>query len=257
MRTCKWCNKIFDELSGRIFSNHVRWCDSNPNRNKFKRRTKEPSLFLRKCKVCGNIFEVPTKQHRKKCCSPRCSSELSRSFAENIHKSSTFSEKMSKIAKRMWRNETYIEKQLSREDFYTSAGEVEIRRHFQENFFEDDWTYGGRLIFNNLPIIRDLYSNKLKVCIEYDGIWHFDNIKGQLKDKILKDNNLFDWCQENEFRLIRIDEDVYLEDKDYWLIQIQKEVYFGTQSFVLFWDLKNSIKRSSFISQTNMNQIQL
>lgn len=33
-KKCKYCNKTFgDDVAGRVFSNHVRWCDQNPTRN--------------------------------------------------------------------------------------------------------------------------------------------------------------------------------------------------------------------------------
>jgi hypothetical protein len=33
-RICKYCNKEFKSIEGRLFSNHIRWCDKNPQRNK-------------------------------------------------------------------------------------------------------------------------------------------------------------------------------------------------------------------------------
>ena len=29
-RTCRHCNKLFENIDGKIFANHVRWCDKNP-----------------------------------------------------------------------------------------------------------------------------------------------------------------------------------------------------------------------------------
>lgn len=29
-RQCHHCNKIFYSIEGRIFSNHVKWCEHNP-----------------------------------------------------------------------------------------------------------------------------------------------------------------------------------------------------------------------------------
>ena len=29
-KQCKYCNQIFKNIEGRVFSNHIRWCDKNP-----------------------------------------------------------------------------------------------------------------------------------------------------------------------------------------------------------------------------------
>ena len=70
---------------------------------------------------------------------------------------------------------------------FTSKNEVLIRDYFINNFPEDEWTFGGSIRMNEHQMSRDLYSNKLKICFEYDGIWHFKDIHGQLEQKQLKD----------------------------------------------------------------------
>jgi hypothetical protein len=47
---------------------------------------------------------------------------------------------------------------------FTSKNEKLIREHFINNFKDDNWTYGGALKQNNCVLVRDLYSNKLKIC---------------------------------------------------------------------------------------------
>lgn len=99
---------------------------------------------------------------------------------------------------------------------FTSRGEIKIREYFKNNFKEDEWTFGGCLkIDENLYISRDLYSKKLKINFEYDGIFHFKNIYGQLENKQLKDNKLEEWSIKNEWRLIRISDDIFILDEDF------------------------------------------
>jgi len=128
--------------------------------------------------------------------------------------SDSMRDKASKTVKDLWKDVDYVNNILSnKKNIFTSKGEVEIREYFMANFPIDGWTFGGCLRCEGEGIVRDLYSNKLKICIEYDGIWHFKDIHGQLIRKQLKDDLLEKWCLANDWRLIRIDEDVYLKNK--------------------------------------------
>lgn len=44
-RQCPYCNKTFFSIEGRTFSNHVKWCESNPNTPKSV-----------KCEKCGKVI---------------------------------------------------------------------------------------------------------------------------------------------------------------------------------------------------------
>ncbi len=88
-KTCKHCKKIFvDVVSGRWFSNHVRWCDKNPDRNNNKIRKKneqainirfgEYKPFVVCCFRCNKDFKVEEReklfpQKEKYFCSQICS----------------------------------------------------------------------------------------------------------------------------------------------------------------------------------------
>ena len=81
-----------------------------------------------------------------------------------------------------------------------------------QKFPSDGWTFGGHIVIDGLGISRDLYSNKLKICFEYDGIWHFKDIHGQLELKQKKDMALEKWCKVNGYRLIRLTESWFIEE---------------------------------------------
>jgi very-short-patch-repair endonuclease len=117
---------------------------------------------------------------------------------------------------------------------FTSKGECELREYFKRNFPDDGWTWGG-CRYNGRMLSRDLFSKKLKVCIEYDGIWHFKDIHGQLKDKQEKDEILNNWCKGMGYRMIRIKEELYKSNKKFWLTKLQDEVYNGTDQLVKFY----------------------
>jgi len=91
-RTCKHCEETF-EVSGRTFSNHVRWCDKNPkgtNKKKFSDQQKlninnfyddklgENKSFQVCCFNCNKSFEVTEREKQfpkreKYYCSRSCS----------------------------------------------------------------------------------------------------------------------------------------------------------------------------------------
>lgn len=100
MQVCKHCGKEFN-LVGRVFSNHVRWCEKNPNRNNLDNLTKavqehfdtikgKITKFSVKCYKCGKDFFVmersknfPTKERYY--CSRQCANSHERT-AESIQK---------------------------------------------------------------------------------------------------------------------------------------------------------------------------
>lgn len=96
----------------------------------------------------------------------------------------------------------------------------------------DGWTFGGCLRHKGEGLARDLYSKSLKVCIEYDGIWHFKDIYGQLNKKKYKDLLLEEWCSINNWRLLRIDEEIYNKDKKSSIDLIVNFVYNSTENLL-------------------------
>lgn len=93
---------------------------------------------------------------------------------------------------------------------HSSKNERAIVEYFKKSYPDDEWKTAGRLVLSDGSFLaRDLWSDKLKVCFEYDGIWHFKDICGQLSKKQIKDKLLEEWCINNSYRLIRIDEKEY------------------------------------------------
>lgn len=122
--------------------------------------------------------------------------------------------------KRSWENGCFDKKSYESQKIFSSKNERIICEYIKTKYPEHNWKSGGRIKYNGIGIVRDLYSDVLKICFEYDGIWHFKNIKGQLIDKQIKDKCLEKWCIENNYRLIRIDENQYTN-----LEQIERLIY--------------------------------
>jgi len=247
LKKCQYCESEIERHPE--YANHVRWCKKNPNYEKtnnnknistgmtkgYNKRLGEFKEFEVKCFVCNRLFKVKEREKsfpkkKKYFCKGYCSHVR---VLDQISK-----DKISAKVKNLWNDNNYRESVLLHKNtinFYTSKGECAIRNYFKWNFPRDRWTFGGILYYKNLSLVRDLYSNKLKVCIEYDGIWHFEDIKGQLEDKQNKDLALEEWCLDNNYRLIRIKEDVFLKDEEFWIQQLVKETYSGVAKIVKFY----------------------
>ncbi|MCP6727306.1 MAG: hypothetical protein KJI69_04755 [Patescibacteria group bacterium] len=183
--------------------------------------------FMLERKVDKKNVIIITKNERK-CCSLKCA----KSNHNKQHTAKT-KRKISRISKKLWLTEDYAKKVLSSKySRYTSKGEIEVRKHFIEKYTNDEWTYGGTIRYKDIIISRDLYSDKIKICVEYDGIWHFKDIHGQLKDKKNKDRLLKKWCEENKYRLIRISDQIYQENKKEALKKLEKQVYKNKKEYI-------------------------
>lgn len=255
-RICKWCNETFVDMEGRVFSNHVRWCDKNQSYDAaaYSKRRSELSLkseakrhggnfvdFAVSCHKCNVGFTVSEREHKfpskeRYYCSRSCAN--SRIFSPESNKKRAESNR--KATDKLWADPEYSSKMtaiLSQpKSNFTSKGEIEVRNHFLNKFPEDGWTFGGSLNVGVGRIARDLYSNKLKVCFEYDGIWHFKDIFGQLESKAAKDAALNTWCLENGYKMVRMSESYYLENKANAMEVLEDCIYNSKENFVTLGD---------------------
>jgi len=250
-RICKWCNIEFKNCMGSEFANHVRWCKKNPyldmqDAKMIGRMGGEISnsnthgikqYYFVCCDHCSNYFVIEKREKsflkkKKFFCSASCRNI-------RIHSEETKNKIRNSICKNgrtLIENSEYSKKVLEHNLCFSSKGERELRDWFINSFPNEEWTFGGPLKYENISgIIRDLYSKKLKVNIEYDGIWHFEDIVGQLESKQMKDQALECWCIENGWRLIRIKDEIYQLDPIGWKNKIRNEVINGTEQIVKFY----------------------
>lgn len=240
MRICDICGEKFE--SGRSYSNHVRWkhkkieykrikcehCGYNARQENYKKHisvcTKNPLNFV-KCKECGK----DTSGYKVQFCSLSCCAkynnirrgpfEIDRSYI-----TPEWREKQRQNTIEQWKRGVH---KISRKIF-SSKNERAIVKHIKEQYPNDGWKNGGKLVLKDGTFLaRDLWSDKLKVCFEYDGIWHFKDIHNQLKKKQTKDRLLEEWCKENNYRLIRVDENNYQDVK-----QIENLIYNSKEQII-------------------------
>ncbi len=177
---------------------------------------------------CTNIISIkyrPKKKKKKYFCCVSCAN--SRGI-----RTDEFKKAVSKKIINHWKTGTYNDIDLTSNKQFSSKNERAIIKHFKEKYKDDLWISGGLLKCSGLLISRDMYSKKLKICFEYDGIWHFKNIHNQLELKQKKDNALESWCIENGYRLIRI-QDEFFETFD----QIEDLIYNKTEQIIKIGNL--------------------
>jgi len=244
---CEECDLEFSTFQAK--ANHIRWHHKKPistpetiENTKQKKITREVEWYGEfiydsvPCKICGVMVDIKYRSKKGKKEHYYCSSwcRHSRPQTEKTKR------KIGKAVSEKWQNDPEFREKCSQaavnqRKLFSSKGEREIVKYFKTNFPNDEWTFGGHLSCKDVFISRDLYSNKLKVCIEYDGIWHFKDINNQLEGKQYKDKCLEEWCIENDYKLIRIKEEVYQSDKDLYTRKIVDAVYEGEDKIIKFY----------------------
>jgi hypothetical protein len=242
---CDECDLVFPTFQGK--ANHVRW---NHKSDEFYINTKKKlSVIATKtnvtkhgewvmevvnCVTCNNECDVKYRTNKKKdkyFCSVSCANTREIKGTQNEETKLIISKKIKELWKNGHYDKTTRNNHLKQKKYFTSKNERLIVKYFKENFSGDFWKSGGQLKFNGCGISRDLYSDKLKVCFEYDGVWHFEDIKDQLEHKQMKDKLLEEWCVINDYRLIRVDEKKYVSEQ-----QIVNLIYEQSEQIIKIGD---------------------
>lgn len=222
MYKCEICGEEFAKFQQK--SNHIRWIhrrsevDNIEFRNKLsqaatKWQESRYGKWLEEIVVCSNKncnnetkikFRDGKKPEKSYCCRSCANSREWSTERYEIHMK-RFNDPDDNYAKGFKSQQGKI----VNKKIFSSKNERFIVKYFKDNFASDDWKSGGCLNYNDTKLVRDMWSDKLKICFEYDGIWHFKDIHGQLESKQFKDKLLEIWCIENNYRLIRIDEELF------------------------------------------------
>ena len=247
IKKCKYCEFETDNI--KIMANHVRWKHqkesgfdfTNYSKKISEAKTKNKIVDVEiKCEECGKFFKTQKKidknllpvkfsskhktEFKTRFCSTFCAHKqgskfLTKEGLESLRKHAINNLKFMSSCSNSHLNQN--------RKYFSSKREREILEHFKEKYPEDGWTFGP--ITNKLNC--DMYSRKLKIAFEYDGIWHFKDIHNQLKRKQEVDKLLEEYCIQEEYRLIRID-----ENKKLSLIDIEKLIYHRTEPILKIGD---------------------
>ena len=239
MKQCEICNITF--VNSKSYSNHIRWkhkkveykrqicdcCNKSVRSENFA--THKTVCKIKQCKQCN----VNIKGGRNIFCNSKCSAAFNSKHRDckKIDRSyitEEWKKTQSNYTKTHWNNGVH----KACRTIFSSKNERAIVNYFKKKYTQHEWKSGGRLkLDKGMFLSRDMWSDKLKICFEYDGIWHFKDIKGQLKAKQHKDALLEKWCIQNNYRLIRIDEDVFKN-----IEQIEELIYNNTLSVIKLGD---------------------
>lgn len=240
IKICEICG--FQTDNGKIMSNHKRWKHISPKGSESCNKTLEKLSQKGKercgvqdrpavCPECGKEFmsHYMKKGMWKKYCSATCANKQGSKYVDY--------KKVSDYQKEhgTWQ-ENFIKNGLGNKKNH-SKRELEIVSYFKENFPNDEWKQGlidGSKKHDGCLINPDLWSKKLKIIIEYDGDWHFKDINNQLEYKQKVDKATMKFCEENGYRIIRIDEKEKVSNE-----QIVESVYQKQDSKILFGDRYN------------------
>lgn len=238
---CEECGKSFEkersEYNRRIKKGYTRFfCNSECAGEGMLRPNEIHVPITVKCLWCNSMVETTTNPKDKRCCSKTCSAKYSRSKCSLETYKKTVSDKI----KSVWKAGKYdhilsTTEQDGRKQYFNSKGEIELREYLKLTLPRYKFTTGMIQKTQEARINPDIWSREYKVIVEYDGIWHFEDIKGQLKDKQRKDKLVEEWCIKNGWRCIRIKEDVYKRSKEEWKEKIKNEVLNGNSPIVRFY----------------------
>jgi hypothetical protein len=214
MKICKVCKESFTNHS--LYANHIRWKHTENTTKNFSKSAIEGKvkqygkwIFDKvKCSKleCKEEVEIKYREIKgpkvKNYCSIKCANSRG-------PRNEDFRNKVSTAIKTHWENGTYDNLDFSNNKRFSSKQERCIVNYFKLTYPLDEWKSGGSVKCGDYRISRDLWSDKLKICFEFDGIWHFKDINNQLENKQNKDSALEIWCTQNNYRLIRLEDGFY------------------------------------------------
>jgi very-short-patch-repair endonuclease len=220
-------------------------------------RTNEKKEYI--CEECNGVF-LKTKEEQETCknkqgyyqrfCGHKCANTW---IGKNLSVESRRNKKeKTKVSMNKWIKENPDKvianviksyESVTKKGYFCSKGERELFSIIDENVERKIQTGGGHKIGreNGKNIIKqfDIYCRETKTIIEYDGICHFKPIYGQqaFEKTKYKDTKLKEWCKENGWSLIRIQEEVYREDKEKWVDILLEHIECSNQEIVEYYNL--------------------
>lgn len=217
-RVCKYCNILFENIEGRLFSNHVRWCDKNAT-NGDKGRTKasdgvkkhhdvklgERKIFDVSCEKCSKTFQVKEreKQHPVRenyFCSKSCANSRgprSEAFKEHLRKKFEFERQLCKKKCKICGVEFFLRNKKSRQESCNrkcGAKAVQIARGYDKIDKESLKYYRSRCAFQ---FALSDYPEEFDFSLVEKYGWysaknHGDNLEGVSRDHIVSVRYGFD-----------------------------------------------------------------
>jgi len=136
-----------------------------------------------------------------------------------------------------------------------SKGEKELIDKIKAIFLNADFKK-ETINYNNINMVPDSVSNKKRVIVEYDGEQHFVDVDYlsetyNFEKQKERDKNLEDFVFENGYRLIRVDEQLYNQDKEKITEAVIGEIRSGVVPIVKFGERYYIDKQFSELLKNN------
>lgn len=238
---CELCD--FCTENGKVMSNHKRWKHITPKGSekydatvqKLSKERRERIRFQQICPECKKAFEVIATKTQiennkyRHYCSKFCANKQGSKYVDYSKVSIWQKEHPTGCFSTEWKL-AHPDSNVSKKNH--SKRELEIVSYFKSKFPDDEWKQGlidGDHRHNGILLCPDLWSKKIGVVIEYDGIWHFEDIHNQLEHKQKTDKELMQFCRDNNLRIIRIDEELKLTNE-----QIENAIYNSNKMVEIF-----------------------
>lgn len=195
--------------------------------SKAKLKGKDSSLKVftvvcEKCKITFTVEEItykfPTRERYY--CSSKCSHSRIRTDEMKVAQS---------IRAKKQYNSLPEEEKIKRANrshrprIFRSKGEIRLLELLKQSLPDFEFQIAGSFSYKGVIIGRDIISFKKKICIEYDGAWHFKNINNQVEYKQGKDKLFEEFINDSDFRLIRVTDNNF-DKHQYLLAELIREI---------------------------------
>lgn len=184
----------------------------NIHKTKYRQEYEKYLKNLRQCKQCGAT--IPFEKRNNMFCCQICANTYT-----SQHMTQSTRDKIGESVKQWHIDNPEKSAELRSNHIntacFSSKGERELRSILQNKFPELNFTTGGCWkVADNMYKSVDIYSRQIQLIIEYDGIYHFQDIYGNLPEVQLKDKLLEQWCAEHDWKIIRVNETTYYTHKE-------------------------------------------
>lgn len=177
----------------------------------------EHTVFCNNCNKLSIILETEKaflKRNGIFYCSKQCKPKIKRVISEETKakQKEGFRKYIDSLSAQEYKEK--FSKNKSSLFFKSSKGETLLLNLLQERYPEYEFLAEDMVKHNGSFLSIDIYSKVKNLYIEYDGVWHFTDIRGQLERKQRKEALLADYCKINNIRLLRVTDHNYKKETE-------------------------------------------
>jgi hypothetical protein len=197
INTCLECSKeiVSKPSENKIYCNHK--CAATASNRKRSEAVRIKNTFT--CITCNKIcYSEPAKLNKRKFCSNACRSKIKKEIlCCYCNKLFSPTSKKSKFCSGICRNKVNNQNIIGNR----SKAEILLENTITQTFPDLTVLYNDRKMLNGLEL--DVYIPSLNLAIEWNGIFHYKQIKGSLLERYnIKDRQKLKLCKQLGIKLI-------------------------------------------------------